>query len=119
MDTYIWCEDSGSGFVFWKLVFNSLYKGFIIESKMNNTELCKAVSKLKAEEENRYYILMDNAIDNPDVLRETIRLKQLAENHHCVSIIRIHSFEFVLLSFQMLEEWVFAKEADDFKEQFC
>jgi hypothetical protein len=123
----VWCEDTGSGFAFWKKLFASLYKDYIVESKKNNTELCKAVSRLKSDEENMYYVLMDNAIDNPDVLRETQRLYYSIKGKNNVAVIKIHSFEFVLLSFRMLEDWVFAKEDDlkksrrnllDFKTEF-
>jgi len=115
LSTYVWCEDTGSGFEFWKRVFGVLYKKYTVESKRNNTELCKAVSKI-TEEGNRYYILLDSAIDNPEVLRETQRLYSAMKNKESVSLIKIHSFEFVLLSFKMLVDWVFA-EQDELKEK--
>ena len=115
MNTYVWCEDSGSGFVFWKMIFDTLYKDYSVESKRNNSELCKAVAKLE-DDENRYYILMDNAIDNPDVLRETQRLYTAMNGKKNISAIKIHSFEFVLLSFKMLEDWIFA-EGDELREK--
>ena len=102
MNTYVWCEDSKSGFEFWKVVFKILYKDYTVESKKNNSELCKAVSKI-VDDENKYYILMDNAIDNPDVLRETQRLHIALKDKRNVALIKIHSFEFVLLSFRLLE----------------
>ena len=112
----MWCEDSRSGYDFWTKVFATLYKEYIVESKKNNSELCKSVSKIKDEDDNRYYILMDNAIDNPTVLREVQRLHGLIRDKRNVSVIKVHSFEFVLLSFKMLESWVFAKE-DELKEK--
>lgn len=115
MSTYVWCEDSGSGFIFWKKVFDVLYDDFIVETKKNNSELCKAVSKI-VDDDNNYYILMDYAIDNPNVLRETQRLFSLITNKNNVSVIKIHSFEFVLLSFKFLTEWIFA-EHDELKEK--
>ena len=115
MNTYVWCEDSKSGFEFWKVVFKILYKDYTVESKKNNSELCKAVSKI-VDDENKYYILMDNAIDNPDVLRETQRLHIALKDKRNVALIKIHSFEFVLLSFRLLEDWVFANE-DVLKEK--
>ena len=59
---------------------------------------------------------MDNAIDNPEVLRETQRLYLAMKDKENVSAIKIHSFEFVLLSFKMLTDWVFAKQ-DELKEK--
>ena len=116
MNTFVWCEDTGSGFVFWKKMFGTLYRDFIVESKRNNSELCKAVSSLENNNGDKYYVMMDNAVDNPDVLREMRRLYHLVKDKSNVSIIRVHSFEFVLLSFSMLEDWVFAEE-DILKEQ--
>ena len=89
MNTYVWCEDSKSGYEFWKRVFETLYKDYTVESKKNNSELCKAVSKL-AEDENKYYILMDNAIDNPDVLREAQRLYIALKDKKNVFAVKIH-----------------------------
>lgn len=97
------------------MLFDTLYQGYIVETKRNNTELCKAVSRIQPDEDGRYYILMDTAIDNPDVLRETQRLYRSIQDKSNVSVIRIHSFEFVLLSFTMLEEWIFDKD-DNLKE---
>ena len=115
MSTYVWCEDTGSGYEFWKQVFGTLYEDYTVESKNNNTELCKAVSKI-TEKENKYYILLDNAIDNPEVLRETQRLYSAMKDRDNVSAIKIHSFEFVLLSFRMLTDWVFS-EQDELREK--
>ena len=116
MNTLVWCEDTGSGFAFWKKMFKTLYRDFLVESKKNNSELCKAVSGIGDDDGNKYYVIMDNAVDNPDVLREIQRLHRLAKDKSNVSIIRIHSFEFALLSVSMLEDWVFAKE-DELKNQ--
>ena len=116
MNTFVWCEDTGSGFTFWKMIFNTLYKGFIVESKRSNSELCKAVARLKADDDNKYYVVMDYVIDNPDVLREIHRLNSVIKSKSNVSAVNIHSFEFVLFSFPMLEDWVFAQE-DDLKDR--
>ncbi len=116
MSTYVWCEDSSSGYFFWKNLFSVLYNEFVVESKKSNSNLCNEVSKISQTDENRYYILLDNAIDNPEVLREVIRLKKIIKEKENVTIIKIHSFEFVLLSFKMLEDWVFA-EVDELKDK--
>ena len=108
LSTYVWCEDSGAGFTFWKKVFEVLYSDFIVETKKNNSELCKAADKI-CEDDNIYYILMDYAIDNTNVLRETQRLYHIIKSKKNVKVIKIHSFEFVLLSFKNLIEWIFDK----------
>ncbi|SFL48829.1 hypothetical protein SAMN05216390_13416 [Lachnospiraceae bacterium KH1T2] len=108
MSTYIWCEDSGSGFLFWKKLFNVLYEEFTVETKKNNSELFKAA--LKVDSENEYYIIMDYFIDNPNVLRETKRLSDIIKDKKNVHTIKIPSFEFIILSFTLLEKWIFTEE---------
>jgi len=54
--------------------------------------------------------MVDHAIDNADVLRELRRLYRLAEDKSNITIIKIFSFEFILLSFSLLEQWVFAEK---------
>lgn len=50
-----------------------LFPAVKVESKGNNTGLRKAVEKIDFKED-QYYILMDTAVDNPDVLRENRKL---------------------------------------------
>ena len=115
MSQYAWCEDSKSGLEFWKAIFKVINPEIIVETKNNNTNLRKSVDKI-SDDGNEYYILMDNAIDNPDVLREVKKLKECIAAKHNVYPIKIHSFEFSLLSFKFLEEWVFA-EKDELKDK--
>ena len=58
-----------------------------MESKGSNTGLRKAVSKLVADG-NLYYIVMDTAVDNPDVLRETRRLNAMIAGMDNVQVIK-------------------------------
>lgn len=109
MSKYIWCEDAGSGLQFWQAVFAVIDKDIQVESKGNNTRLRYAASKI-SDDDNQYFILMDNAVDNADVLRELKRLKQEIKAKSNVKVINIHSFEYVLLSFRKLEDWIFAEE---------
>ena len=115
MAKYIWCEDSGSGLQFWKTVFSVLDKDIQVQSKGSNTRLRRAAEKI-SDDGNQYFILMDNAIDNADVLREVKRLKREIKDKDNVETINIHSFEYVLLSFKYLADWIFAKE-DDLKDK--
>ena len=48
MSTYVWCEDSSSGFQFWRALFGALYPDIIIETKQSNSKLRKANVKLAA-----------------------------------------------------------------------
>ena len=116
MSKYLWCEDSGSGYQFWNALCKSLFPDITVESKRNNSRLRIAVEKIQADE-NDYYILMDAAADNPDVIREYKRLQNNVSGKPNVHIISIHSFEFVLLSFRFLAQWVFAEQDDLLKKR--
>lgn len=111
----MWCEDSGSGYAFWNTVFKIMYPEFIVETKNSNTRLNKAIRQI-SDDNNLYYVIVDTVLDNQDVLRELERLKRSIIGKNNIKVIKIHSFEFSLLSFEFLEKWVFA-ENDDLKEQ--
>ncbi len=115
MEKYVWCEDKGSGFQFWKELFSEIDSQIIVESKGNNTRLRQAVEKI-ADAENVYYILIDCAMDNADVVREYHRLKKSIKDKDNIFVIDILSFEYALLSFRYLEDWVFASQ-DSLKEK--
>lgn len=115
MSKYLWCEDSKSGYQFLCAIFHELFPDIVVESKGSNTGLRKAARKIDSDG-NHYYILMDAAMDNPDVVRETMQLKKETAGKENIHIIPLHSFEFALLSFELLEQWVFA-ETDDLKDQ--
>lgn len=115
MSKLLWCEDSGSGYQFWSAIGKELFPEIHIETKGNNTNLRKAASKIAADG-NQYFILMDTPIDNPDVLREAKGLKRAVSGKNNVYIIHLHSFEYALLSFDLLDQWVFAEE-DALKEK--
>ncbi len=115
MARYVWCEDSKSGYQFWKTLFKAIYPDITVVTQNNNSQLSKAVGEI-SDDGNIYYIILDTAIDNPDVLRELTRLKRNISGKNNVKIIKVHSFEFSLLSFEFLEQWVFAEE-DELKEK--
>ena len=115
MSKFLWCEDSKSGFQFWSALLRELHPDVTVETKGSNTGLRKAAGKITADG-NVYYIVMDTAVDNPDVLRETRRLNAMIAGKGNIHVIKVHSFEFALLSFELLEKWVFAEE-DKMKEK--
>ena len=57
---YLWTEDTGAGLHFWKLV-NQLFfeNALVVESKESNQGILNAVSDLRPEEEDKYYIAFD------------------------------------------------------------
>ena len=115
MSMYLWCEDSRSGYRFWQSILREIHPEINVETKESNSGLRKAVCAI-VPDGNEYYIVMDTAMDNPDVLRETKRLADTAKGKDNIHIMRLHSFEFALLSFDLLEQWVFAA-VDALKDQ--
>ena len=86
MSIYAWCEDSGSGFEFWKQIFGTLYPNIIVETKSNNSRLRRAADGIE-NDGDEYYILMDSFIDNQDVLRELDGLKRCVKEKKNVHMI--------------------------------
>ena len=114
MSKYLWCEDSKSGYQFWRAIFGELFPDVVVETKGSNTGLWRA-AHASLSDKDQYYIVMDSAVDNPDVLREMKRLTTEVSEKDNVRMIRLHSFEYALLSFRLLEQWVFAEE-DNLKD---
>ena len=54
---YLWTEDTGAGFHFWKLV-NQLFfdDALVVESKESNQGILYSLTSLNAKEEDEYYI---------------------------------------------------------------
>ena len=114
---YIWTEDTKSGYSFWLNFFNRLVPEAIVQSKKNNSELVKAVSSLLQNDTNKYIIIMDQAFDNPQVIRERKRLMEAIRERNNVYIINIISFEYILLQFDLLTDWVFAEDDELFTKR--
>ena len=115
MANFIWCEDAGSGYQFWNTLFKAVYPRMSVVSQKGNSRLSKSAEQI-SDDGNTYYIMIDTAIDNPDVLREMSRLKKSISGKNNIRLIKIHSFEFALLSFEYLEQWVFA-EKDELRDK--
>ena len=113
-NTYLWIEDrvGKAGYTFWKTLMQQILPNVAVESKKNNSELVKAVKTLK-DQDSKYIIVFDNAFDNPQVYQEQRRLKKYAETKKNVSLINIICFEYVLLEFAQLIDWIYAPE-DEF-----
>lgn len=101
MNTYVWYEDSGSGYIFWKTFFRYMFPDYIVETKSGNSHLNKAIENID-ENENFYYVIIDTAVDNLNVFRELLRLKRIAGKKKNIRLIELHSFEFLLLTFEYL-----------------
>ena len=111
---YFWIEDreGKSGHTFWKILMQSICPNVIVESKENNSKLLKAVKNLE-DKNNKYIIAFDNSFDNMQVLHEHQLLQQYIEQKENVREIDIICFEYILLEFEKLIEWIYAPE-DEF-----
>ena len=67
----------------------------------------KAVRRLE-DSENKYIIVLDNAFDNLQAIMEQKRLHEFAAEKENVILLDIICFEFILLEFRNLIEWVYA-----------
>ncbi len=115
--TYLWIEDrtEKSSYKFWKTFMNEICPEVTVESKMNNRELVKSVNGLK-DEENRYIIALDNSFDNVQVCMEQKILKEAADKRNNVSLLSLICFEYTLLEFDKLIDWIYAPD-DEFREK--
>lgn len=118
MGIYLWTEDreNKAGYTFWATMMSCLYPYIIVESKQNNIGLLKAVKQLvKADSsEDKYIIAMDEAFDNDQVIREMRALKRAISGSNNIYVLRLISFEYILLSFTELLDWIYA-ENDEFR----
>ena len=109
--TYLWIEDrkGKAGYLFWKTFMQQMCPDVVVESKKNNSELVKAVRAL-SDEENRYIIVYDNSFDNVQVYKELKILKSCVDEKSNVFLLDIICFEYLLLEFDKLIDWIYAKD---------
>ena len=114
MKTYLWIEDrkNKSGYIFWQTLLGQLCPEIVLESKQNNSELVKAVKALE-DTENRYIVVFDNSFDNLQVAMEQKMLRKYASDKSNVVLMDIICFEYILLEFKELIEWIYAPD-DEF-----
>lgn len=115
--TYFWIEDrvGKASYQFWVTFMNEICPEIIVESKTNNRELVKAVKGL-ADKENRYIIALDNSFDNVQVYMEQKILKEAASKKENVFLLNLICFEYTLLEFDQLIDWIYAPE-DEFRKK--
>jgi hypothetical protein len=106
---HLWIEDrkGKSSYIFWKTFMNQLCPEVLVESKKNNSELVKAVRRLE-DTENSYIIVFDNSFDNPQVAMEQKMLRQYTDKKDNVLVMDIICFEYLLLEFENLIDWIYA-----------
>lgn len=114
METYLWIEDrkGKSSYIFWQTLMGQMFSGIEVESKKNNSELVKAVKMLE-DTENRYIVVFDNSFDNLQIVMEQKLLREYAKVKNNVLLMDIICFEYILLEFKDLIEWIYASD-DEF-----
>lgn len=114
---YLWTEDTGSGFHFWKLV-NQLFfdNEFIVESKGSNQGLLDAVIGLDIKYDDKYYIAFDYIVDNQDIRNKYRILKSVAgRSEGKIVILDMICFEYLILAFDQLITWTGTGKTDKIK----
>lgn len=114
---FLWIEDrkDKASYTFWDTLLKQLCPDVQVESKKNNSELVKAVKNLD-DTDNRYLIVFDNSFDNLQVAMEQKLLKQYADKKENVVLMDIICFEYILLEFKNLINWIYAPD-DEFLEK--
>lgn len=115
--SYLWIEDrkGKAGYIFWKTLMHEICPEVIVESKKNNSELVKAVKAL-SDEKSQYIIVFDNSFDNVQLYWEQKMLKKAVEARSNVFLLNLLCFEYTLLEFNKLIDWIYAPE-DEFLEK--
>lgn len=114
---YLWTEDTGAGFHFWKLV-NQFYfdNAFVVESKESNQGILDALSDLEIRADDKYYIAFDYVVDNQDIRNKYRMLKSIAgQSEGKIIILDMICFEHFILAFDKLIEWTGTGKKDKFK----
>ncbi|MBQ3514377.1 MAG: hypothetical protein IJA32_11380 [Lachnospiraceae bacterium] len=114
---YLWTEDTGAGFHFWKLV-NQLFfdDTLVIESKESNQGILDALSDLEIKEEDKYYIAFDYVVDNQDIRNKYRMLKSIAEKAKGkIIVLDMICFEYLILAFDKLVTWMGTGKTDKIK----
>lgn len=114
---YLWTEDTGAGFHFWKLVNQLLFRNtFVVESKESNQGILDALTVLKPEGDDEYYIAFDYVVDNQDIRNKYRLLKSIAEKSKGkIIILDIICFEHLILAFDRLVTWTGTGKTDKIK----
>ena len=114
---YLWTEDTGAGFHFWKLVNQLFFNAeLLVESKGNNQGLLDAVSDLDIKDEDKYYIAFDYVVDNQDIRNKYRVLKSIEEKSEGkIMLFDMICFEYLILGFDKLVEWTGTGKTDKIK----
>lgn len=115
---FLWIEDrkDKASYRFWKSLLSQLCPDVVLESKQNSSELVRAVRKLD-DTDNRYVIVFDNSFDNLQVVMERKLLQQYADKKENVVLMDIICFEYILLEFKDLLNWIYSPDDEFLKKR--
>ena len=114
---YLWTEDTGAGFHFWKLV-NQLFfdNELVVESKWSNQGLLDALIDLETEDGDEYFVAFDYVVDNQDIRNKYRMLKSITDKSEGkIVILDMICFEYLILAFDKLVEWTGTGKTDKIK----
>ena len=114
---YLWTEDTGAGFHFWKLV-NQLFfdNELVVESKGSNQGLLDAVLDIDIKDDDSYYVAFDYVVDNQDIRNKYRILKSIADKAEGkIIILDMICFEYFILAFDKLVSWTGTGKTDKIK----
>ena len=114
---YLWTEDTGAGLHFWKLL-NQLFfeNAFVVESKESYQGILDALTVLKLENDDEYYIAFDYVVDNQDIRNKYRLLKSIAEKSKGkIILLDLICFEHLILAFDKLVTWTGTGKVDKIK----
>ena len=114
---YLWTEDTGAGLHFWKLLNQLFFEyAFVVESKESNQGILDALTVLKLENNDEYYIAFDYVVDNQDIRNKYRLLKSIAEKSKGkIILLDMICFEHLILAFDKLVTWTGTGKADKIK----
>ncbi len=114
---YLWTEDTGAGFHFWKLVNQLFFENtFVVESKESNQGLLDALTVLKPANDDEYYIAFDYVVDNQDIRNKYRMLKSISEKSKGkIILLDMICFEHLIIAFDKLIAWTGTGKADKIK----
>ncbi|MCD7820196.1 MAG: hypothetical protein LUH07_14310 [Lachnospiraceae bacterium] len=114
---YLWTEDAGAGFHFWKLVNQIFFdNALVVESKGSNQGILDALAVLQVSENDEYYIAFDYVVDNQDIRNKYRILKRLVDAAGTkVIILDMICFEYLILAFDKLVPWTGTGKTDKIK----
>mgnify|MGYP000046039243 CR=1 FL=1 len=98
------------------LINFSLKNAFVVESKESNQGILDALTVLKLENDDEYYIAFDYVVDNQDIRNKYRLLKSIAEKSKGkIILLDMICFEHLILAFDKLVTWTGTGKVDKIK----